>query len=134
MKAEIPLTKEWKVPRVALTEIRDVGKFVAAACLLPKGKWQEDFSAVGETIAADEVVRIIEEIRGKKIEVTFKAFEQVRKDKENEQDFYRKFWYELEELIARDTLGEGMVKPILNELCPQVKPISVEQYVRKYWS
>ncbi|KAF2182049.1 hypothetical protein K469DRAFT_713128, partial [Zopfia rhizophila CBS 207.26] len=56
MRAEIPLTKEGKVPSITLTEIGDAGRFVAAACMLEKGKWEEDCSMVGETVRMDEVV------------------------------------------------------------------------------
>jgi hypothetical protein len=128
------LNGEGKAPRATLTEIRDVGRFVAAACLLPKGEWREDFSMVGETIRMDAVVKIAEAVRGRKMEVVYRQFDEVVKDKEAEADFYRKFWYELEEMMARDRVGEGILEPVLNRLCSGVKPISVEDYVRKYWS
>lgn len=133
MKAEIPLTKDGKVPKVTMTEIRDVGRFVAAACLLPKGKWDENFSMVGETLSMTDIIQIAENVRGKKMEINYRPFEKVLQDKEKEVDFYRKFWYELEEMNARDTVGEGIVEPILNKLCPGVKPLGVEEYVKKYW-
>ncbi|PVH91427.1 NAD(P)-binding protein [Periconia macrospinosa] len=135
MKAAIPLTKEGKVPRMTTTEIGDVGKFVAAACLLPKGSWKEDFGMVGETIHMDEVVKIIESVRGKKMEVTFRPYDQVVEENQKEEIVYpNKFWGQLEEMVARNAVGEGIVNPVLNELCPEVRPMSVEQYVRKFWS
>jgi hypothetical protein len=133
MKADIPLTKDGKVPRVTMTEIRDVGKFVAAACLLPKGKWEEDFSMAGETLSMTDINDIAEKVRGKKMDVNYRPFEQVVHDKKNEEHFYRKFWYELEEMNARDTVGEGIVESLLNKLCPGVNPMGVEEYMRKYW-
>jgi hypothetical protein len=133
MKAEIPLTKEGVVPRTTLTEIRDVWRFVAASCLLPVGAWKEDFSMAGETVRMDEVVRIAEKVRGGKMDVVYRPFEEVVNNKEREEDFYRKFWYELEEMMARDCVGEGIVEPVLNQLYPDVKPMSMEEYIRKHW-
>jgi nucleoside-diphosphate-sugar epimerase len=133
MKAEIPLTKDGTVPSITMTEIRDVGRFVAAACLLPDGTWQENFSMVGETIPMDEIVSIIERVRGKKMDVEYRPYEKVVESRTEEEDFYRKFWYQLEEMNARNRVGEGIVEPILNELCPSIKSTPVAEYVRKYW-
>lgn len=135
MKADIPLTKEGKVPRMSMMEIGDVGRFVAAACCLPAGSWKEDFSMVGETIALDDVVRIIEKVRGKKMEVTYRPYEQVVEEEEKEKVIYpNKFWGQLEIMTARDRVGEGIVEPVLNVLCSDVKPMTVEEYVHKFWS
>lgn len=133
MRAEIPLTKEGKVPRCTLTEIRDVGRFAAAACLLPFGSWKEDFSMAGETMKMDEVVRIVEEVKGEKMEVVYRDFETVVRENEEEGHFYRKFWYELEEMMAREEIGESVLEPVLNQLCTDVKPTTVKEYVREYW-
>lgn len=122
------------MPRCTLTEVRDVGRFVAAACLLPAGAWKEDFSMVGETLGLDDVVKIAERVRGRNMDVQLKEFEKVVSEKESENDGYRRFWYELEEMMARDCVGEGVLEPVLNELCPNVRPIGVEEYVRRYWT
>ncbi|KAF2469996.1 NAD(P)-binding protein [Lindgomyces ingoldianus] len=116
MRAEIPLTKDGDIPRMTFTEIGDVGRMTAAACLLSKGEWQEDFGMEGETARMDEVVRVIETVSGGKMTVTFKPFEQVVREKNEETDPYKKFWKELEMMCARDVIGEGIVAPILNEV------------------
>lgn len=134
MRAEIPLTRKGDIPSVTMTEIRDVGKFVAAACQLSQGKWQENFSMAGETIKMNDVCTIAENVRGQKMQIEYRPYEKTVELKEKEEHFYRKFWYELEEMNARNAVGEGIVEPILNELCPDVKPITVEGYINKYWS
>lgn len=135
MKAEIPLTKEGNVPQMSTMEMGDVGSFVAAACLLPPGAWKEDFGMVGETIRLDEVVKIIEKVRGQNMEVTYRPYEQVIEEEAKEETVYpNKMWAQLEVMLTRNRVGDGIVEPVLNELCPQVKPMSVEDYVRKYWS
>ncbi|CAO2652030.1 Nn.00g003130.m01.CDS01 [Neocucurbitaria sp. VM-36] len=77
MKADIPLSKEIEVPRMTMTEIGDVGRFVAAACLLPKGSWREDFSMAGDTLKIDEIVKIIEKVRGGLMAVTYRQYEEI---------------------------------------------------------
>ena len=115
-----------------MTEIGDIGRFVAAACSLPK--WERSFGMVGETLRMDEVVRLIEEVREKKMDVEFRTQEQVRKEKEQETNPDRLFWLEMEEMYSRDREDEAVIRPVLNELCPEVKPISVQDYLRKYWA
>lgn len=44
------------------------------------------------------------------------------------------FWIDLEAMCATNEEDKGIIRPVLNELCPHVKPISVEAYVRKFWS
>ena len=72
MKARIALSPEGNIPRLSLTEISDVGRFTAAACLLPTGAWKEEFNFVGEAIRMDEVIEIIEKVRGRKMEVIYR--------------------------------------------------------------
>ena len=135
MKANIPLTREGGVPRLTMTEIGDVGRFVAAACLLGRGRWREDFGMAGETLGMDEVVRIVEKVRGGEMNVTYRPYEEIEKMGAVEEVLYPdKFWLQVELLVERHAVGEGVVEPILNELCPAVKPLSVEDYVRKFWS
>jgi hypothetical protein len=135
MKAIIPLREDGGIPMISMMEIGDVGRFVAAACDLPPGLWQEDFSMVGETLKMDEVVRIIEEVRGKKMNVTYRTIDEIREErKKNIEDEMRVFWLELEETSARDRVGEGVIQPVLNGLCPGVRPMNVKEYISKFWS
>ncbi|KAF9692919.1 hypothetical protein EKO04_009081 [Ascochyta lentis] len=135
MKARIPLSPQGKIPRVSLTEIGDVGRFTAAACLLPKGAWKEEFNFVGETIRMDEVVRIIEKVWGKKMEVVYRPYKQIVDEEAKEMVAGpNKFWLQAEVVHALDKAGQGIVEPVHNDMVPQVKPISVEEYLRKFWS
>jgi hypothetical protein len=134
IKAKIPLTKDGKIPKITLTEIGDVGRFVGAACELPYGEWKENFGMVGSTLGMDEIVDIIEEVRGKKMNVEYRAFEDVRKEKEECKNEMKLFWLELEEVCAMDEEGSGIISPILNGICPNVKPMTAEGYIRKFWN
>jgi hypothetical protein len=136
LRAEIPLTARGEVPRITMTEIGDVGRFVAAACDLPPGTWKEEFGAVGETLSMDEVVAIVERVRGRKVQVKYRTHEEIEEDlsKVGKEDYLREFWLEMEVRYARDAEGEGIIVPVLNALVPQVKPMSAEEYVSKFWS
>lgn len=135
MKADIPLARDGSVPRMTFTEIGDVGRFAAAACLLPKGAWKEDFSMVGDTLSLDEMVRVIEKVRGRKMQVTYRPYEQVeREEQENEIVYPNGMWLQIELLVAQNIVGGSIVEPIVNGLCPDVRPVSVEEYMRRFWS
>lgn len=136
MRVEIPETADGAVPSVSMTEITDIGRFVAAACELPEGEWQEDFSCVGDTLPVDRVAVLIEKVRGGKVSVITRTKEQIEKDKEQamtDGEFYRHFWLELEEMYTRNEQGESVIEPKLNKLCPNVRPITVEEYLIKFW-
>lgn len=135
MKARIPLSPAGNIPRLSLTEIGDVGRFIAAACLLPKGAWKKEFNFVGETIQMDEVVTIVEKLRGQKMEVICRPYEQVVEEEAKELiEWPNKFWLQAEIVHAQDEPGEGVIEPVHNYLVPQVKPLSVEEYLIKFWS
>ncbi|KAH6625339.1 hypothetical protein C7974DRAFT_455338 [Boeremia exigua] len=135
MKARIPLSPEGNIPRLSLTEISDVGRFTAAGCPLPNGAWKQELNFVADTIRMDEVVRIIEKVRGQKMEVTYRPYEQIVEEAAKETvDWPNKFWLQVETVHALDQVGNGVVEPVHNDLVPQVKPISVEEYLRKFWS
>jgi hypothetical protein len=133
MKATIPLTEEGDVPSMTMTEIGDVGRFVAATCLLPKGTWTEDFSMTGDTLRLDEIVRIIEQVRGDKMEVSYRSYEQIEKEVREETVFPDKMWVQLELVVACNAVKEGIMPPIVNNLCPSVTPLSIGAYLKKFW-
>jgi hypothetical protein len=134
MKAIIPTGEGGKIPRLTMTEMGDAGNFVAAACDLPQGQWREDFEMVGETLRMDEVVELIEKVRGKKMDVTYRTMEQTREELGKTDDLLKVFWLELDLVYATDREGECVMRPVLNQLCPQVKPMRVEEYLKKFWS
>lgn len=61
---EMPVKDNGTAPRITLTDIRDIGRFVAAACELPEGQWQTSMEMSGDTIDADDVTGILEEVGG----------------------------------------------------------------------
>jgi hypothetical protein len=66
--------------------------------------------------------------------VVYRPVERIREVKRREADGGRVFWLELEEMYARDEEDEGVIRPTLNRLCPDVRPMRIKEYLTKYWS
>ncbi|KAF2096112.1 NAD(P)-binding protein [Rhizodiscina lignyota] len=143
LRVEIPIMSmkelesgERKVPRIVLTEIGDMGRFVAAACALPDGKWEVDMGMAGSVMRIDEVVRVIEEVRKRKMEVKYVEMTELevrQKELQTKEDFIGLFWNDLAMMYARDEEGEGYFRARVNELCPEVKALTVKKYMEKFW-
>lgn len=85
---------------------------------------------IGSAIDMNEVARIIEAVGGAKMNVEYRTFKQIRQ-KEECKDEMRLFWLKLEEMC--DKKDRGIIRPALRKLC-LMKPMSVEAYMRKFWS
>jgi uncharacterized protein YbjT (DUF2867 family) len=136
-RAELPVMADGTFPRVTLTAVEDVGKFVARSLELPSGSWETTSYMVGETVRMDEVVRIAEKVMGRKWEVRTVSPEEWEKrieELDSENDPGRKMWAQLGLCYTRDVEGRGWLEGRLNVLFPDVKPLSVEGYLRRYYS
>lgn len=132
-RAVLPVKVDRTFPRITLTAIEDIGKFVAKSLDLPSGNWETTSYIVGETLRMDEVVRIAEKVMGKKWEVETQSPEELKVNIESEKDVERKLWAQLGLSYARDVEGEGWLDGRLNHLFPDVSPLTVEGYLRKYY-
>ena len=56
--AELPMTDDGEYPRMTMTMIRDVGRFVAAALDLPQ--WSQEMNMAGDTLPLDQIVALAE--------------------------------------------------------------------------
>lgn len=131
--AELPVKADGQWPRITLTSLRDVGRFVAAALDLPK--WEEDMDMVGDTLTMGELLRHAEEVTGKSFEVQKLDPATIeRKMASLQQDDYMGIlWSEFNFAYTRDGDDEVVLRPVLNQLCPEVRPIGVRAYLAKYW-
>lgn len=137
---EMPIKEDGTAPRITLTDIRDIGRFVAAACELPDGLWRRSMEMVGETIDADEVTRLIEEASGqtfKRKTVDRAALEkrvsEIKGIGRNREEIVIKMISQIELTMLEDREGMTIMRPILNELCPHVQPTSVREFVAHCW-
>jgi hypothetical protein len=132
-RAELPVKADGTFPRVTLTAIEDIGKLVAKSLDLPSGQWETTSYIVGETLRMDEVVEIAEKVMGKKWQVERLHPQELEVRIEAENDAERKLWAQLGLSYARDIEGEGWLDGRLNRLFPEVTPLTVEGYLRKYY-
>jgi hypothetical protein len=89
----------------------------------------------GDVRSMGEVTEAIEKVRGKEMKVKYWDFVQVEKDAENVKDPLQKLWRDLDLAYARDQDGEGVFVAGLNDVFQdQVKPMSISDYLEKYWA
>lgn len=139
-KAEEPVKEDGSSPRITLTDIWDVGKFVAGACELEQGRWEEEMSMVGETIEIEKATGLLEKYSGRKLEVTRlkRAEYQARADAVqgvggSREEMLAKMSAQFALLDLDEEVGGAIMKPTVNELCPWVKAKSVEEYLARCW-
>ena len=139
--ALVPVTDQGQPARMSMCELGDVGRFVAAA--LDLDKWEDEMSMVGSTTTMDEVVWMAERMgRLMRTETVTKEQAQQRIagfDQQLEKDspaeaMKGKMLAQMMECLCDDQVGSGIVKPLLNELCPQVQPLAFDEYITMYWS
>ena len=132
--AEVPLKADGSYPRVTMTEIGDIGRFVAAA--LDLDKWEDEMSMAGDTLRFDEVIKLAEEATGKKFKVIKRTKQQLQEEKDSlgPEDWIRRMECTFSMLYCDDVDDETALDPLLNRLCPDVKPIKVSEYLEKYWA
>lgn len=140
----VPLTDDGRPAKVTMTEIGDVGRFVAAALDLADGNWEQDMGMVGSTVDLDEISRKVEHVTGREVEVRRLKRPQLKTledafDRELEKHFSihslkRKMVAQLMQCACDEQLGDQIIDPVLNRLCPQVHPLGFDQYLERFWS
>jgi uncharacterized protein YbjT (DUF2867 family) len=140
----VPLTDGGRPARISMTELGDIGKFVAAALDLEEGKWEADMGMVGSTVDLEELARKAERVTGRQFEIT-KLTKQELKHREEALGQQLAQGFSVEALIGKmvaqlvlcacdEQVANQIVDPVLNRLCPQVKPLGYEQYLERFWS
>ncbi|KAM0716100.1 hypothetical protein Q7P37_008614 [Cladosporium fusiforme] len=139
-KAEEPVQDDDSSPKITLTDIWDVGKFVAAACELGPGEWEPEMSMVGETIEIARATALLEEYSGRKMDVTRvkRAEYQARAEAiegmgRSREEVLAKMTAQFALLDLDEEVGAAIMQPTVNELCPWVKAKNVEEYLARCW-
>jgi nucleoside-diphosphate-sugar epimerase len=114
--------------KVVFTNMGDVGKFVAAS--LDLQHWEPDSRIVGDEKSYAEVVKMAESITAARFEKTYYPTSQITTVLEGNPDPEQLFFHEFMQLIVDGGLE---FKANLNSKFPGIKPISVEEYLTKYW-
>ena len=139
--AEHPVKGDGSAPRITLTRLRDVGRFVAAACKLPDGAWPQVFGMVGETVRIADVTTIIEELSQRRMArwTIDRAGLQKRVDGieglgSTRDEIVTKMLSQMSLLMLEEQEGLSIMPSVANELCPDVKPQGVREFLEEVFS
>jgi nucleoside-diphosphate-sugar epimerase len=114
--------------KVVFTNMRDVGKFVAAS--LDLQHWDPDSRIVGDEKSYAEVVDLAENITAASFEKTHYPESQIKTVLAGNPDPEQLFFHQFMQLIVDGGLE---FKANVNWKFPDIKPVSVEEYLTKYW-
>ncbi|KAK1623787.1 hypothetical protein BDP81DRAFT_502811 [Colletotrichum phormii] len=128
---------------VTFTHTLDVAEFVVASLELPK--WEKESYVIGENVTWNEFLRIAEEIKGVKFEITHDEIDFLKSGKITELPSHSSLYSvmpkdQLQALFA--TFGiwfeEGLYhlqpKTTLNQLFPEIKARTVKEVIQAGWS
>ncbi|CAG8908677.1 unnamed protein product [Penicillium egyptiacum] len=132
--AELPIKDDGQWPRITMTSLRDVGRWVTASLDLPE--WEESMSMAGDTLTMGELLAHAEAITKKKFKVIVVKQEDIEKRLAGlaQDDFMGQMWAEFNLAYIRDIEDEVVLRPVLNDMCPEVKPMGVREYMEKFWN
>lgn len=123
------------LPILTMTDIRDVGRFVAAAIDLEEPWGKRELGMAGSILRLDEMIALCEKYTGQKMEirrVTKKSLEESLREKPVDLEGIMRH---VENQYKNAFCGTGVVvEPVLNRLCPDVHPMSAEDYLRRHWA
>lgn len=132
--AELPVRSDGRWPRITLTTVGDVGRFVAASLDLPA--WRGRMDMVGETVTMGQLLRHAEQVTGKTFRVTALQADAIRRKMAtfSWDDFSGLLWSELDLAYTRDKDDEAVLQPVLNNHFPDIRPVTVHKYLEKAWN
>jgi hypothetical protein len=140
MEVDIPVQDDGTVPDVTMTTIADTGRFVAAALTLPHGSWPEESYVAGQTLNLNDLVPIVERVRGQKLTVRKhtktsmqEQIDSIPADSIKEEDFMGRFFLQLSLAFADGTPRISVMPPEVNNKFPEITTTKVEEYVTKAW-
>jgi uncharacterized protein YbjT (DUF2867 family) len=112
-----------------LTRGEDVGRFVAAA--LDLEKWDEKLGMVGSRTTWNELIKLGEQVRGKKFHVKRQTVEEAMEGRHpNPPNRIINF---LAEAFTAICQGEFDIEPNLNEKFPQITPMAINEFIQQWW-
>jgi hypothetical protein len=131
--ATLPCRDDGQLPRVTFTTVKDVGRFVAAS--LDLVKWEENMTMVGETVNLGDLLRHAEEITGFdfKVEIRSREADEERLRQLPPNDVLGQLFTQFRLAFGRDAQDEGILEPVVNRLCPDIKPMGIREYMEGCW-
>ena len=143
-KMTVPLGRDGEPAKLTMTELGDIGRFVAAAVDLDEGRWEADMGMVGSTVHLEDVARVAEKVTGQKLEIKHITKEELKQREDDFDEQLRKGFAlpallgkmvtQLMQCVCDEEVGNQILDPVLNRLCPDVRPVGYEEYVERFWS
>lgn len=131
--AEVPVKTDGSWPRLSLTTVRDVGRYVAASLDLPR--WNPDMNIMGDTLSFGDLISEAERITGKAFRV--ERWEETSLDPQlaalEQDEPWRKLGLEFKKSYCRDEEGLGWSRPTVNQMCPHVRLVRASEFLEKWW-
>ena len=114
---------------ICLTRGEDVGRFVAAA--LDLDKWEEELGMIGSRTTWNELIKLGEQVRGKKFNVKRTSVDEALKARNpNPPHPMTNF---MSDVFRAVCLGEFDFEPTLNQKCPQITPTTIQEFINQWW-
>lgn len=90
---------------------------------------------LGDRIFMGEILKISEEITGKKFDVKKVTLGDIRKSSDllKSGQFLDMIWAELKTNYCANEENLTFFEPVVNRLCPEVEPISFREYMQTHW-
>jgi nucleoside-diphosphate-sugar epimerase len=129
---EVPLTPDGDFPDITMTDIRDIGRFVVAALGLEEPWGGRELGMAGETRNLRDIIGIMQEVLGEEVEVRTVTREELQKrlDALDQSDILPRIDVQYTMACGQ---GGSVIKGVLNELCPEVKPVSIREFMEEAW-
>lgn len=138
----IPLDNDGRPSQITMTLLDDIGKFVAAAIDLPQEKWQGHLGIAGDTFTFEQVYKIMRD-QGLLLSHETTTVDQCQPlihdlDKALGDNFsvdalIEKMVAQMIQVLCRGELGGGRLEPTLNQLCPDIKPTTIAEYLGRVY-
>ncbi|KAK7056245.1 hypothetical protein VNI00_002797 [Paramarasmius palmivorus] len=124
-KADIPGDGERKL---YFTAAEDMARFVAEATQLEQ--WPEKLDMAGDVKSYNEIVKIFEDVTGKRFQVRYKTEDELLSLLKLPPQGLSHGFHMSDLSVIR---GGGEQGQVLNEMFPGVKPMGIKDFVEKWW-
>ncbi|KAL6876920.1 NAD(P)-binding protein [Trichoderma novae-zelandiae] len=115
--------------KISTTHMADVGKYAAAA--LDFDRWEADSVILGDEFTVNELADKIDEVTGKTLTRNFLSLEAINAVLAGGPDPGTRMMHEFYKAIAE---GGYTLTPNVNQRVPEVKPIKLDEFLKKHWA
>lgn len=129
---EVPVRVDGTYPRITMTDLRDIGRFIAAAVEMEEPWSGRTLGMAGDTVGMGELVGLCERYVGPDLEVREVTEVQLRErlDELSVEDVLGRMECQIALVGCRDGL---VVPPRMNELC-SVQPTTIREFLERHWA